>query len=142
LSSVGPFGVIKTNFFSTLKFLSIFLGNGRKYRPIFISQIIQSCVTEVFKLSFLELYIILQLQVQIVLLNQKIMQIGNKFRRLDDWDKTYSVLYQKEISEGLQIAIEQHCAIKKYECKGVFFFFNLASKLGVEESNAPPDYNS
>jgi hypothetical protein len=74
-----------------------------------------------FQASFLELYIILQLQVQIVLLNQKIMQIGNKFKRLDDWDKTYSVQYQKEISEGLQIAIEQHCAIKKYECKGVFF---------------------
>jgi hypothetical protein len=84
-----------------------------------------------FQLSFLELYIILQLQVQIVLLNQKIMQIGNKFRRLDDWDKTYSVQYQKEISEGLQIAIEQHCAIKKYESKGVFFF-NLASKLALK----------
>jgi hypothetical protein len=84
-----------------------------------------------FQLSFVLLYIILQLQVQIVLLNQQIMQIGNKFSRLDDWDKTYSVQYQKEISESLQIAIEQHCAIKKYECKGVFFL-NLASKLALK----------
>jgi ABC-type transport system substrate-binding protein len=82
-----------------------------------------------FQLSFVVLYIILQLQVQIILLNQQIMQIGNKFSRLDDWDKTYSVQYQKEISESLQIAIEQHCAIKKYEYVIVIYITNAVGHI-------------
>ncbi|KAJ3619794.1 hypothetical protein MTP99_005449 [Tenebrio molitor] len=36
------------------------------------------------------------------------------FDRLNDWDKRYSVQYQKDIKESLQLAIKQHCAIIRY----------------------------
>jgi hypothetical protein len=66
-----------------------------------------------FRLPFEMLHIILQLQVQIVLLNRQILQIGDNFNSLDDWDKTYSLQYQKEISETFQFIVEQHSAIKR-----------------------------
>jgi hypothetical protein len=66
-----------------------------------------------FRLPFEMLHIILQLQVQIVLLNEQILQIGDNFNNLDDWDKTYSLQYQKEISETFQFIVEQHSAIKR-----------------------------
>jgi hypothetical protein len=74
------------------------------------------------QLSFITLYIILQLQVQIILLNQRIFQIGNNFSRLNDWDKRYSVQYQKDIKESLQLAIKQHCAIIRYTMYSFFIF--------------------
>jgi hypothetical protein len=67
-----------------------------------------------FRLPFEMLHFILQLQVQIVLLNEQILQIGNNFNGLDDWNKTYSLQYQKEISETFQFIVEQHSAIKRY----------------------------
>jgi hypothetical protein len=75
------------------------------------------------QLSFIMLYVILQLQVQIILLNQRIFQIRNNCSRLNHWDKTYSVQYQKDIKESLQLAIKQHCALIRYD---VFLLFLYA----------------
>jgi hypothetical protein len=66
-----------------------------------------------FRLSFQLLHFILQLEIQIVLLNEQILQVGNNFCRLDDWDKAYSPQYQKEINETFQFFVEQHAAIKR-----------------------------
>jgi hypothetical protein len=68
-----------------------------------------------FQLPFIMFYIILQLQVQIIILNEQILQIENKFSHLEDLDKTSCVLYQKKINECLQLVTEQHCAIIRYE---------------------------
>ncbi|CAH1379849.1 unnamed protein product, partial [Tenebrio molitor] len=66
-----------------------------------------------FRLSFMLLYCILQIQIQIFLVNEQILQISDNFTDLNNWDIIDDLSYQNTMHQRLSQNCRQHYEIKR-----------------------------
>jgi hypothetical protein len=77
-----------------------------------------------FRLSFMLLYCILQVQIQIFLVNEQILQISDNFTDFDNLDIIDDLSYQNTIHQRLSQDCRQHYEIKRCLVNVIFHLTN------------------
>jgi hypothetical protein len=90
-----------------------FVGNWSNIPRFIYLATIPYLVYSSFRMSFLFLYSIIQIQTQIFLLGEHILQISDNVPNTNEGNVTDDVSYQNEINNKLCLFTQQHCDIKR-----------------------------
>jgi hypothetical protein len=90
-----------------------FVGNWSNIPRFIYLATIPYLVYSSFRIPFMFLYYVLQIQTQIFLLGEHILQISDNVPNTNEGNVTDDVSYQNEINNKLCLFTQQHCDIKR-----------------------------
>jgi hypothetical protein len=90
------------------------LGNWSKILRFIYLATVPYLIYSSFRIPFMFLYYVLQIQTQIFLLGEHILQISDIFPNTNNANVTNDVSYQNKINKRLCLFSQQHCDIKRY----------------------------